>query len=247
MYENTKRGPEYSIVVLCYGSGDLIPEFVEATIDVLLKNQILDYQLVLVGNYLENQTDQTAEIVKELEKGNPRIRSIAKKKDGMMGWDMRTGLAAATGKYISVIDGDGQMPVEDLVKVYRKIKNENYDLVKTVRTTREDGIWRTVISSVFNMLFRLLFPAVRSKDINSKPKILTRTDYQRLDLKSNDWFIDAEIMIQAGSLEFKVAEVPTYFNAPTRNSGSFITFFTILEFVKNLIRFRSTEFWKKRR
>ena len=96
MYENTKRGPEYSIVVLCYGSGDLIPEFVEATINVLLKNQILEYQLVLVGNYLENQADQTAEIVKELEKGNPRIRSIAKKKNGMMGWDMRTGLAAAT-------------------------------------------------------------------------------------------------------------------------------------------------------
>ena len=194
MYENTKPGPEYSIVVLCYGSGDLIPEFVEATIDVLLKSQILDYQLVLVGNYLENQTDQTAEIVKELEKGNPRIRSIAKKKDGMMGWDMRTGLAAATGKYISVIDGDGQMPVEDLVKVYRKIKNENYDLVKTVRTTREDGVWRIVISGVFNLLFRLLFPAVRSKDVNSKPKIITRASYKSLDLKSDDWCIDAEIV-----------------------------------------------------
>ena len=82
MYENTKQSPEYSIVVLCYGSGDLIPEFVEATIDVLSKNQILDYQLVLVGNYLENQTDQTAEIVKELEKGNPRIGLLRRKKMG---------------------------------------------------------------------------------------------------------------------------------------------------------------------
>ena len=244
MYENTKRGPEYSIVVLCYGSGDLIPEFVEATIDVLLKNQILDYQLVLVGNYLENHTDQTPEIVRELERGNPRIVSIAKKKDGMMGWDMRTGFTAATGKYISVIDGDGQMPVEDLVKVYKKIKNENYDLVKTVRIKREDGTWRTIISGVFNILLRLLFPAVRSKDVNSKPKIVTRANYERLDLKSNDWFIDAEIMIQAGRLGFKVAEVPAYFNASTRNSGSFITFFTILEFVKNLVRFRFTEYWK---
>ena len=244
MRENTNQGPEYSIVVLCYGSGDLIPEFVDATINVLLKNTILDYQLILVGNYLESRPDQTPEIVKALEKGNPRIVSVAKKKDGMMGWDMRTGFAAATGKYISVIDGDGQMPVEDLVKVYRKIKNENYDLVKTVRITREDGVWRTVISGVFNILFRLFFPAVRSKDVNSKPKVLTRASYQRLDLKSNDWFIDAEIMIQAGRLGFKVAEVSTYFNASTRNSDSFITFFTILEFVKNLVRFRFTEYWK---
>ena len=246
MRENTKQSPEYSIVVLCYGSGNLIPEFVEATIDVLLKNNIVDYQLVLVGNYLENRTDQTPDIVKALEKENPRIVSVSKKKDGMMGWDMRTGLAAATGKYISVIDGDGQMPVEDLINVYQKIKDKNYDLVKTVRTTREDGAWRIVISGVFNILFRLLFPAVRSRDVNSKPKVLTRASYARLDLKSNDWFIDAEIMIQAGSLKFNIAELPTYFNASTRNSGSFINFFTILEFVKNMIRFRFSEFWKTR-
>ena len=68
--------------------------------------------------------------VLELAKSNPRIISVVEKKDGMMGWDMRSGLAAATGKYISVIDGDGQMPVEDLARVYQKIKNENYDLVK---------------------------------------------------------------------------------------------------------------------
>jgi glycosyltransferase involved in cell wall biosynthesis len=245
MRENTNRDPEYSIVVLCYGSGDLIPEFVDATVNVLLENEIHDYQLILVGNYLENHPDQTPVIVKALARENPRIVSVAKKKAGMMGWDMRTGLAAATGKYISVIDGDGQMPVEDLVKVYRKIQNGGYDLVKTVRTTREDGAWRIIISGIFNILVRLLFPTVRSTDINSKPKIFTRASYERLDLSSDDWFIDAEIMIQAGNLGFRVAELPTYFNAPTRNSGSFINFFTILEFVKNLIRFRTTEFWNK--
>ena len=122
MRENTTPCPEYSIVVLCYGSGELIRDFVEATIGVLLENDIRDYQLVLVGNYLESCTDLTPEIVKEFEKENPKILSVVKKKDGMMGWDMRAGLAAATGKYISVIDGDGQMPVEDLVKVYKKNK-----------------------------------------------------------------------------------------------------------------------------
>jgi len=246
MRKNSTQIPEYSIVVLCYGSGELILEFVQATIDVLLKNAIPDYQLILVGNYLENRFDQTPMIVKALEKENQRIVSVTKKKGGMMGWDMRTGFAAATGKYISIIDGDGQMPVEDLIEVYRKIKNENYDLVKTIRTRREDGVWRTVMSGVFNLLFRLLFPAVRSKDVNSKPKILTRTSYEKLDLKSNDWFIDAEIMIQAGRLGFKVAELSTHFNASTRDTGSFINFLTILEFVKNLVRFRFTEFFNKR-
>ena len=54
--------------MLCYGSGELIRDFVEATIGVLLENDIRDYQLVLVGNYLESCTDRTPEIVKEFEK-----------------------------------------------------------------------------------------------------------------------------------------------------------------------------------
>lgn len=239
MKENIQQDPEYSIVVLCYGAGDSLPDFVESVTRVLLQNSIYDYQLVLVGNYVENKSvDQTARIVLELAKNNPRIISVVEKKDGMMGWDMRSGLAAATGKYISVIDGDGQMPVEDLARVYQKIKNENYDLVKTVRTIRGDGFWRKFVSSTFNGLFRLLFPLVRAKDINSKPKVFTRAAYERFDLRSDDWFIDAEIMIQAGHLELKVGEVPTYFRALERKSGSFINLFTFLEFLKNLIRFR---------
>ena len=67
MSENTNSDPEYSIVVLCYGSGEFIRGFVEDTIDVLLENGIRDYQLVLVGNYLESCADRTPEIVKELE------------------------------------------------------------------------------------------------------------------------------------------------------------------------------------
>jgi len=248
MEKNIQHDPEYSIVVLCYGAGDSIPDFVESVTRMLLQNSIHDYQLVLVGNYLENKCiDQTARIVLELAKNDLRIISVVEKKDGMMGWDMRSGLAAATGKYISVIDGDGQMPIEDLVRVYQKIKNENYDLVKTVRSKRGDGLWRQFVSSVFNGLFRLLFPLVRAKDINSKPKVFTRDAYKRFDLRSDDWFIDSEIMIQASNLELKVGEVPTYFRASEREGGSFINLFTFLEFLKNLIRFKIIQYFSDRK
>ncbi len=239
--------PEYSIVVLCYGSGDLVYGFVNETIKCLLANKIQNYQLVLVGNYFENSDDPTPEILKTLAKNNPRITAVTKPKRGMMGWDMRAGLTAAAGKYISVIDGDGQMPVEDLVTVYKQLVNSDYDLVKTFRTTREDGASRKIISSAFNVIFRLLFPSVKSKDINSKPKIFSRANYEKLNLRSDDWFIDAEIMIQAGRLGFTIGEVPTHFRAATRGDGSFINAFTFLEFMNNLMKFRIKEFWKKKR
>ena len=68
MEKNIQHDPEYSIVVLCYGAGDSITDFVESVTRELLQNSIHDYQLVLVGNYFENRADQTPRIVKELEK-----------------------------------------------------------------------------------------------------------------------------------------------------------------------------------
>jgi len=64
---------------------------------------------------------------------------IAKAKERMMGWDMRSGLETATGAHICVIDGDGQMPSTDIVKVYRLLQVGGYDLVKTFRSKRDDG------------------------------------------------------------------------------------------------------------
>ena len=241
MIRKSGTSPDYSVVILCYETGDLIIQFVEKTIKSFFDNGIHDYELILVGNYWNNNTDKTPEIIQRLAETNPRIVAVTQLKQGKMGWDMKAGLTVAKGKYIAVIDGDGQMPAEDLIRVYKSIKRENLDLVKTVRTTRDDGKIRRIISVVFNLFFRTLYPNVASIDINSKPKILKRDSYKKLNLHSNDWFIDAEIMIQAKHLGFKVGEVPTHFFVQPRQGGSYINFLTIFEFLGNLIRYKYIE------
>ena len=154
-----------------------------------------------------------------------------------MGWDMKSGLEAATGRALVVIDGDGQMPCEDVIRVYRKLRDDGMDLAKTFRTQRGDGLYRTTISVVYNIIFNILFPGLKCRDINSKPKIITREVYERMDLKSNGWFIDAEIMIQAGRMNLKIGEVPTVFHQIDYRP-SFVKFRSILEFFVNLFWYR---------
>ncbi len=48
-------------------------------------------------------------------------------------------------------------------------------------------------------------------NINSKPKIFTKQAYQLMQLRSNDWFTDAEIMIQALKHNMRIAEISTVF------------------------------------
>ncbi|MCK5320692.1 glycosyltransferase family 2 protein [Candidatus Parcubacteria bacterium] len=234
--------PELSVVILCYFLKKEIFNFVNKVKADFKNNNINNYELILVANFLENSHDPTHEYAEQISKKNNNIKSVCKVKKGMMGWDMKSGFKKTSGKFIAVIDGDGQMPIKDLVRVYKKIKNNNFDLVKTYRLTRGDGLWRKTISTIYNLIFIALFPGLKTKDINSKPKIFTRDFYNKLNLKSDDWFIDAEIMINARRLKAKIAEIPTEFLGLCGKRKSFVRLPTVFEFIKNLILFRIREF-----
>lgn len=228
--------PELSVVVLCYHSAVEAPPFVGA-LRQALDGAGLDWEMVLVANDFAGSHDSTARVVGKLAAGDPRLRPVTRVKQGMMGWDMRSGLEEARGRCLAVIDGDGQMPAEDVVRVYRELVAGGYDLVKTVRVRRYDGAYRRLVSRVYNLLFRLLFPGLGCRDVNSKPKVFTREVYERLALASDGWFVDAEIMIQARRLGLAVAELPTVFRS-LEHRASFVRPAAILEFLRSLVLHR---------
>ncbi len=234
---------ELSIVILCYRSEESIIPFALRTKE--LASQLSDrFEIVLVGNYWEGSGDHTKEVVEHIASEDKVFRAICKPKEGMMGWDMRKGLEDARGQYICVIDGDGQFPIESIAQCYHKIKEGGLGLVKTYREQRNDGFYRRTISGVYNFLFMILFSNLKSKDVNSKPKIMTREAYERLDLRSDDWFIDAEIMIQVGRHRIPFHEFPVVFKE-LEGRQSFVRVGAIFEFMKNLISYRLREYRKK--
>lgn len=227
--------PHFSLVVLCYRSGHSIVPFVEKLRQVLSRCNF-SWELVLVGNYIEGGDDETPQVVRELANRWPNVSAVIRPKEGMMGWDMRTGLNAARGEYIGVIDGDGQFPVEAVVACLLKAEMDNIDLTKTYRVRRDDGIYRRLISYVYNGLFKLLF-GLQIHDVNSKPKIIRRVKYELLDLQSDDWFADAEIMIRAQEAGLTIGEIPVHFALNDMRS-SFVKPAALFEFMSNLIRYR---------
>ena len=227
--------PHFSLVVLCYRSGRSIIPFVER-LQRTLSCCNFSWELVLVGNYIEGTDDETPQIVKKIAESSDNIRTVIRPKQGMMGWDMRMGLDAARGTYIGVIDGDGQFPPESIIACLLKCELEDLDLAKTYRVIRDDGLYRRFISAVYNGIFRLLF-GFKVRDINSKPKIIRRDKYELLQLESDDWFADAEIIIRARELGLKIGETPVHFQI-NDNRGSFVKPKAILEFSSNLLKYR---------
>ena len=230
-----------SVVILCYKAGHKIVPFVD---DVLAAMDRLpnDYELILVGNYNRGDTtDQTPAVVHALAADNPRIIPLALEKRGMMGWDARSGLAVATGDIIALIDGDYQMPPQDLEHVCRKLLDDGLDLAMTCRSVRKDGMLRRINSRIYNLIFRSLFPGYPVRDVNSKPKAMTRAFYNTLRLTADGWFLDAEIIIQARRHKARLGQIETVFNQGDRKS--FVRPDAVFEFLRNLLAARLKEFF----
>jgi len=175
------RGPELSVIVLCYQAREAVHRVIGPLYEQLEAADIA-YELVLVANQWPDRPDPTGQVIEEFAMHRETVRNVLDEKQGAMGWDMRSGLAAARGDYMVVMDGDAQNPVEDVLKMYRRMRETGVDVMKGRRIARFDGPYRRAISVVYNLTFILLFRTRGIWNMNGKPKVLTRSAYDALDL-----------------------------------------------------------------
>jgi glycosyltransferase involved in cell wall biosynthesis len=230
-------GPSLSAIVLCYRAEESIRQVIEP-LHTDLEQSGVPFELVLVANHDRDRADRTPEIVREFASGHDQVKTVIQPKEGAMGWDVRSGLRAATGEILVVIDGDAQNPVQDVLRMYREMLRTGADVMKGRRIARFDGLYRRVVSAGYNALFLVLFRTRGLWDINGKPKGMTRTAYERLGLTSDDWFIDAEIILSARRADLRINEMPVIFNR-NEERASFVKPDAILEFLENMVKTRA--------
>ena len=191
------------------------------------------FEIVVVDN---GSTDNSKEVLGELAKNIPELKIVSVFPNRGLGNGILQGLKEARGEILGWMPGDGQVTAEDLVNVHRMICRGDYALCKGSRTRRNDAFFRLVQSRVFNTLFHFLF-GVRSKDVNGTPKLFTRALYDRLDLASMDWFIDAELLIKAHKLKVSFHEISMA--GQFRGGGaSKVRIPTVFEFLSNMMKYQ---------
>ena len=200
-----------------------------------------DFEFICVQ---DGSGDSTGIILKNLLAGNPELRVVEILQSFGYGHAVRKGLEATSGEIVGYIDGDGQIDLEDIIRVLRCASSVR--AAKAKRVKRRDGWKRAIISRIYNLLTFLLFGFL-SSDVNAKPKFFKREDLEKMKLVSNDWFIDAEIMIKAKKLGIKWRELPIEFKK--REEGfSKVSWRTNLEWLKNLFIWRfgkKLSLWQK--
>jgi len=229
--------PDLSAIVLGYRAGASLEPLVRRLRESLAASGH-SFEIVLVANYHEGADDETPAVAERLAQDLSVTRVVARPKEGGMGWDLRSGLDAAAGEVLVVIDGDGQYATDDVVVAFERLRETGSAIAKGRRASRGDGLYRRIVTTGFNLAFALLFPRRGVWDVNGKPKAITRPAYERLRLTSDDWFLDAELILEAHRLGMKVCEFPVVYSEGAR--ASFVKPGAILEFARHMLRYRFT-------
>ena len=226
--------PDLSIVIPCFNEEEVLANTVNRLVKSFLPNGI-DLELVLVDN---GSRDGTSKVIDKLiESGLPVVKEVVEVNQGY-GKGVLCGLRSCRGRFIGFETADGQVDAHDVVKVYEIAAGASGPcVVKVRRRFRMDGLTRKIVSIIYNFGANIMFGGLGSIDINGNPKILPRECIQQMNLRSTDWFLDAEIMIKAKKLKLRVIEF-NVLGQMREGGSSHVRTGTCWEFIKNLVRYR---------
>ncbi|MDP6059649.1 MAG: glycosyltransferase family 2 protein [Pirellulaceae bacterium] len=229
------------MIVPCYNEQDMITYTVPHLANAFTKSGYR-LQLVLVDN---GSSDDTGAIIGALCEQYPLIVSHRVEINEGYGHGILSGLSLCTAAWIGIIPADGQIDAEDVVRLYEAVRATPGNVVGKVRRRfRMDGMRRKIVSVTYNIFFRLLWPSIRSVDVNGTPKILPRHAIMNMRLQSKGWMLDPEIMVKGHYLGLNVLE----FNAfgRMRSMGtSQVRPSSCWEFFWQLLRARITGHWRR--
>jgi dolichol-phosphate mannosyltransferase len=221
------------LIIPLFNEAELVTEVV-ASIDATLDQAEISYTLVLVNN---GSCDDTGALIDDLAQA-PSIQALHLRENAGYGGGILAGLAFLEQQGLPDIIGwcwgDGQVSPRAIPPLFHACA-QGAPMAKTVRTERQDGALRQVVTTSYSMVMRSL--GCTAPDVNGCPKLMTKEAFLSLQPRSMDWFLDAEVVLGAQSRGGEIATHPVTMR-PRSAGRSKVRWTTVGEFAWNLVRWR---------
>jgi glycosyltransferase involved in cell wall biosynthesis len=155
-------------------------------------------------------TDGTIEIAK---KYIPNLKVVIQKRSKGKGGAIIEGIEEASGENIIIMDADGSMDPDEINGFINEMK-KGYDLVKGSRFLKEGGtedmtrfrkFGNWVFVKLVNLLYRRKFTDLCYGFVAIRKDLL-----RKINIRAEDFSIEAEIIVKAVKKKAKIAEIPSF-------------------------------------
>jgi len=152
---------DISVVVPLYNEEESLPELI-AWIDKVMVENNFSYEAVFVD---DGSTDTSWAVIEELKKTYNTVKAIKFRRNYGKSAALNVAFEAAQGDVIITMDADLQDSPDEIPELYRRIKEENYDIVSGWKKKRYDPITKTIPTKLFNAATRKM-SGIQLNDFN---------------------------------------------------------------------------------
>lgn len=139
-----------SLVIPIFNEEKLIDELVKRTISAI-DSFIQNYEVIFVD---DGSTDESLKKILSWKQKNKKIKVLSLSKNFGHQAAYTAGLEHARGDIVAMMDGDLQDPPELLSEMYRKIREEDFDIVSGKKIGRKGKKGRILYALLFHLFFK---------------------------------------------------------------------------------------------
>ncbi len=203
----------------------LLPKLNKALIDLKI-----DYEILVIDTM--KPMDNSEQICID-----NNVTYINRHGGNLYGDAIRTGISAAIGNYIVIMDSDGSHNPEDIKRFYVEINKNNDNLIIGSRYCKggnsHNGYMLKSMSWILNFTYRIVF-GLKVKDVSDSFRMYEAKKLKNITLECENFDIVEEILIRLKLKykDLKIKEVPIYFNKRIYGESKR----DLIKFVKSYLR-----------
>lgn len=219
-----------SVIIPIYNEFEIIENSI-AKISSFILDHFSNYELIIIES---GSTDGSNELCDKLAVKYKNIKVIHEGKRNGFGSALKNGYKNATKDLVWVVTLDLPFPLESILKAIPLLSNN--DCVLSYRCIDNRDCRRKLQSYLYNRIIKL-FLGITVKHVNSAFKVFKRKIIQNMELISNGWFIDAEIIYWLQKENISFCEIPVELIDRTLGKST-ISLFTPFGILKELFNFK---------
>jgi len=152
---------DISVVIPLYNEEESLPELM-AWIDQVMSEHKFSYEVVFVD---DGSSDSSWQVITSLREKYAAVKGIKFRRNYGKSAALNVGFEAVQGDVVITMDADLQDSPDEIPELYRRIKEENYDLVSGWKAKRYDPITKTIPTKLFNAATRSM-SGIQLNDFN---------------------------------------------------------------------------------
>ncbi|HEY0669931.1 MAG TPA: glycosyltransferase family 2 protein [Sphingobacteriaceae bacterium] len=153
---------DISVVVPLYNEEESLPELTAWIKSVMDKNNF-SYEILLID---DGSNDDSWSVIEGIKQSDHHVRGIKFRRNYGKSAALNVGFEAAQGDVVITMDADLQDSPDEIPELYRRIKEEKYDLISGWKQKRYDPITKTVPTKLFNAATRSMSGIKNLHDFN---------------------------------------------------------------------------------